>query len=53
MAEWTGEVPDEQLSDEERLIRRAVKRLLAEAGCAKADVVYNVLKELVAGAKSL
>ncbi|MFP1155103.1 hypothetical protein ACK280_23920 [Mycobacterium sherrisii] len=46
MAEWTGDVNDgKQLNDEERVIRKAVLRLVTDGG-SKADIAQAVVHDL-------
>jgi hypothetical protein len=52
MAEWAGDVSDDQLDDEQRLIRNAVIRLNSKGGC-KTEVAQEVLSDLVTKLKSL
>lgn len=52
MAEWTGDVGDDQLSEEQRLIRRAVIRLTSEGGCDPA-VAQEVVNDLATQLKNL
>lgn len=45
MSEWLGETGDEELSHEQRAIRKCVIRLVEEGGCS-ADIAQSAVTEL-------